>query len=337
MSDDITISLQEAETLSKKVLIKNGFSQAHADAITKSVLAAQRDECHSHGLYRLIGCVQTALNGGVDTDAEPSITDQAASVVKVNANKGCSLLSFELGKPMLIEKAKANGIAALAINNSFHFSALWSEVEALSAEGLVALAMTPSHAFVAPAGGTLPLLGTNPIAFSWPRPDGTPYTFDFATSVVARGEIELHRRAGKSIPHGWAINDEGKATTDPVAALAGAMLPFGSYKGSALSTMVELLAGPLIGDLLGHETQAANAEKTGKPFHGELIIAMSPEAFLGSQAESHLKHAEVLFDSILGQGARLPSQRRFEARERSHANGVTFPKALYDELNALAS
>lgn len=337
MSSDITISLKEAEALSNKVLTHNGFSQPHADAITKSVLAAQRDECHSHGLYRLIGCVQTALNDGVDTSAEPSITDQAASVVKVNANKGCSLLSFELGKPMLVEKAKANGIAALAINNSFHFSALWSEVEALSAEGLVALAMTPSHAFVAPAGGTLPLLGTNPIAFSWPRPDGTPYTFDFATSVVARGEIELHRRAGKSIPHGWAIDDEGKATTDPVAALAGAMLPFGSYKGSALSTMVELLAGPLIGDLLGHETQAANAEKTGKPFHGELIIAMSPEAFLGSQAESHLKHAEVLFDSILGQGARLPSQRRFEARERSHANGVTFPKALYDELNALAS
>ncbi|CEP37320.1 MULTISPECIES: Ldh family oxidoreductase [unclassified Halomonas] len=337
MSDNITISVQEAEALSNKVLTHNGFSQPHADAITRSVMAAQRDECHSHGLYRLIGCVQTALNGGVDTQAEPTITDQAASVVNVNANKGCSLLSFEMGKPHLIEKAKRSGIAALAINNSFHFSALWPEVEAISAEGLVALAMTPSHAFVAPAGGTSPLFGTNPIAFSWPRPGSTPYTFDFATSVVARGEIELHRRAGKSIPEGWAIDSEGNSTTDPVAALAGAMLPFGSYKGSALSTMVELLAGPLIGDLLGHETQAANAEKTGKPFHGELIIAMSPEAFLGKDAESHLKHAEVLFEGILGQGARLPSQRRFEARERSRVNGFSFPKALYDELTQLAA
>ncbi|MCC5901362.1 MAG: Ldh family oxidoreductase [Halomonas sp.] len=337
MSDDITISLQEAEALSKKLLINNGFSQSHADAITRSVIAAQRDECHSHGLYRLIGCVHTALNGGVDTNAVPSIKDQAPSVVKVDANKGCSLLAFEMGKPLLVEKAKQNGIAALAINNSFHFSALWPEVEALSAEGLAVLAMTPSHAFVAPAGGTSPLFGTNPIAFSWPRPDGTPYTFDFATSVVARGEIELHRRAGKAIPHGWAIDSEGNSTTDPVAALAGAMLPFGSYKGSALSTMVELLAGPLIGDLLGHETQAANAEKTGKPFHGELIIAMSPETFLGKDAESHLKHAEVLFEAIQGQGARLPSLRRFEARERSQVHGVTFPKALYDELIALAA
>lgn len=337
MNDTINISIHDAEALSNKVLINNGFSQAHADAITSSVIAAQRDECHSHGLYRLIGCVQTALNDGVDTSAEPSITDHAASVVRVNANRGCSLRSFELGKPHLIDKAKRNGIAALAINNSFHFSALWPEVEALSAEGLVALAMTPSHAFVAPAGGTSPLFGTNPIAFSWPRPGGTPYTFDFATSVVARGEIELHRRAGKSIPHGWAVDSNGNSTTDPVAALAGAMLTFGGYKGSALSTMVELLAGPLIGDLLGHETQAANEEKTGKPFHGELIIAMSPEAFLGKDAAKHLKHAEALFEGILGQGARLPSQRRFEARERSQANGLTFPKALYDELIALAT
>ena len=335
MSEEITISLQDAESLSLKVLQHNGYSQVHAEAITRNVLAAQRDECHSHGLYRLIGCVNTARNGGVDTHAMPEVIDQAPGVVRVNAHQGCSLLSFEMGKKLLIEKANQTGIAALAINNSFHFSALWPEVEALSSEGLIGIAMTPSHAFVAPAGGTKPLLGTNPIAFSWPRPGGTPYTFDFATSVVARGEIELHKRAGKAIPSHWAMDDKGSATTDPAAALAGAMLTFGGYKGSALSTMIELLAGPLIGDVLGHETQAANEQKTGKPFHGELIIAISPAVFMGEQAAHHLQHAEVLFDNILGQGARLPSQRRFEAREHSLSHGVTLPKALYDELKAL--
>lgn len=335
MREEITISLQDAESLSLTVLQHNGYSQAHAEAITRNVLAAQRDECHSHGLYRLIGCVNTARNGGVDTHAMPEIIDQAPGVVRVDAHRGCSLLSFEMGKKPLIEKANQTGIAALAINNSFHFSALWSEVEALSSEGLIGIAMTPSHAFVAPAGGIKPLLGTNPIAFSWPRPGGIPYTFDFATSVVARGEIELHKRAGKTIPSNWAVDDKGNATTDPAAALAGAMLTFGGYKGSALSTMIELLAGPLIGDVLGHETQAANEQKTGKPFHGELIIAISPAVFMGEQAVKHLQHAEVLFDNILGQGARLPSQRRFEAREHSLRHGVTLPKALYDELRAL--
>ncbi|WP_252106494.1 MULTISPECIES: Ldh family oxidoreductase [unclassified Halomonas] len=337
MSETITLSLEEAKSLSLTVLQHHGYSQAHADAITRSVLAAQRDECHSHGLYRLINCVEAARNGAVNTHAQPSIVDQAPGVLRIDAHQGCSLLSFEMGKPLLAEKARQSGLAALAINNCFHFSALWPEVEALSSEGLVAIAMTPTHAFVAPAGGVAPLLGTNPIAFSWPRPGGSPYTFDFATSVVARGEIELHRRAGKDIPDHWAMDAEANPTTDPVAALAGAMRTFGGYKGSALSTMIELLAGPLIGDVFGHETQAANAEQTGKPFHGELILALSPDAFLGEHAAQHLEHAEALFDRIMGQGARLPSQRRFEARQNSLRNGVTLPKTLVDELKALVS
>ncbi|HET8790891.1 MAG TPA: Ldh family oxidoreductase [Modicisalibacter sp.] len=337
MDKSVNLTLEEADLLSNEVLISNGFNQEHAAAITRSVLAAQRDECHSHGLYRLIGCVQTARRGGVDPCAIPEIFDRAPGIVSVDAHRGCSLLSFEKGKPHLVKKAKRCGLAALSINNSFHFSALWPEVESLSNEGLVALAMTPSHAYVAPAGGISPLFGTNPVAFSWPRPGGEPYTFDFATSVVARGEIELHKRAGKTIPEGWAIDRNGDPTMDAEAALSGALLTFGGYKGSALSTMIELLAGPLIGDLLGHETQAANENGDGKPFHGELILAFSPEVFLGKEVEKHINHAEALFEGIISQGARLPSQRRYAARERSLVNGVDIPESLYNELRLLIS
>ncbi|WNL38179.1 Ldh family oxidoreductase [Halomonas sp. PAMB 3232] len=335
MSETVLLSLEEAQSLSLTVLQHNGFSPAHAQAITRSVLAAQRDECHSHGLYRLIGCVETARNGGVDTHALPDVIDQAPGVVRIDAQRGCSLLAFETGLPMLIEKARRQGLAAMAINRCFHFSALWSEVEAISSQGLVGIAMTPTHPFVAPAGGTRPLLGTNPLAFSWPRPESPPYTFDFATSEVARGEIELRRRAGESIPTHWAMDAEGNPTSDPTKALAGAMRTFGGHKGSALSTMIELMAGPLIGDVLGHETTPANTEGTGKPLHGELVVALCPQAFLGSEADHHLRHAETLFDDILGQGARLPSQRRFEARERTMRYGMSLPKTLVDELNSL--
>ncbi|MDG4717418.1 MULTISPECIES: Ldh family oxidoreductase [Thalassospira] len=335
MTDTVTLSIEQAEKLGLAVLEDNGFGNAHASAIVRSVVTAQIDECHSHGLYRLIGCVQTARNGGLDTHVLPEVIDQAPAITRINAHKGCSLLSFETGLPYLVEKARHCGISVLAINNSFHFSALWPEVEQISAQGLVGLAMTPTHAFVAPAGGAKPLLGTNPIAFSWPRPGKKPYTFDFATSVIARGEIELHRRAGKEIPQGWAIDEDGQPTTDATKALEGAMLTFGGHKGSALSTMIGLLAGPLIGDVLGHETHAASEDAPGNPHHGEIIIAFSPETFLGAEAQKHLDHAEELFERIIAQGARLPSQRRFEARERSRQNGVTIPKALHDELVAL--
>ncbi|NRB54367.1 MAG: Ldh family oxidoreductase [Salinicola sp.] len=336
MTHDFSLRLEEAESLSLRILGKAGFSPAHADAITRSVVAAQRDECHSHGLYRLINCVDAARKGGLDPQAEPVVHDQAPGVVKIDARGGCSLLSFETGKAHLKEKAERNGVAVLGINHCFHFSALWSEVEALAELGLAALAMNPTHAFVAPTGGSKPLLGTNPFAFAWPRPGRSPYVFDFATSVVARGEIELHRRAGNSIPKGWALNSEGEPTTDPAAALEGAMLPFGGHKGAALSTMIELLAGPLIGDALSHETSPANDAGTGRPQHGEIVIAFSPETFLGAQSESQLTHAEALFDRILEQGSRLPSQRRFEARDRSLEHGVTIPMPLYEELERLA-
>lgn len=337
MTETVTLTIEQAEKLSLAVLEDNGFGKEHAGAIMRSVVAAQIDECHSHGLYRLMGCVQTARNGGLDTHALPEIIDQAPAITRVNAHKGCTLLSFEMGLPYLIEKTRHCGISVLAINNSFHFSALWPEVEQISAHGLVGMAMTPTHAFVAPAGGTRPLLGTNPIAFSWPRPGKNPYTFDFATSMIARGEIELYRRAGKPIPEGWAIDEDGASTTDAVKALEGAMLTFGGHKGSALSTMIGLMAGPLIGDVLGHETHAASEDTPGKPHHGEIIIAFSPETFLGEEAQKHLDHAEDLFEAIVKQGARLPSQRRFEARKRSHENGVTIPKALHDDLLALTA
>ncbi|RAH37973.1 Ldh family oxidoreductase [Halomonas sp. SL1] len=332
MDKTVTLSLGALETLSRELLTRHGFDEAHADAITRSVVAAQRDECHSHGVYRLIDCVETLRRGGVSPDATPYVLDVSPGIVRVDAGQGCSLLAFERARPALIDKAREHGVALLALNNAFHFSALWPEVESLADAGLVALAMTPSHAFVAPAGGQRPLLGTNPIAFSWPRPDGMPFTFDFATSVVARGEIELHRRAGDTIPEGWALDAQGRATLDPDAALNGAMLTFGGYKGSALSIMIELLAGPLIGDLLGHETSPANEERAGRPWHGELIVVIDPHRLLGDEAARHLQHAEALFAGVLEQGARLPSRRRHEARRRSREQGVTIPRGLHQQL-----
>ncbi|SFU63435.1 Ldh family oxidoreductase [Halomonas korlensis] len=332
MDDQVRLSLDEAWALSVAILEQHGFSSAHAAAIARSVVAAQRDECHSHGLYRLLDCVRTVRHGGVDPCAIPEVIDQASGVVRVDARGGSSLLAFETGRKHLIDKARANGVAVLAVNNAFHFSALWPEVESLAEQGLVALAMTPSHAYVAPAGGQSPLLGTNPIAFAWPRPEGLPFTFDFATSVVARGEVELHRRAGKRLPEGWALDGEGHPTTDPAAALAGALLPFGGHKGSALSIMIELLAGPLIGDRLGHQTRPADGSGEGAPQHGEFILAMDPHAFLGADAETHLRQAEALFEGVIAQGARLPSQRRHAARKRSQTEGVTIPSELYEEL-----
>lgn len=336
VTEYVTITLDELRTLGTGVLEANGFSGDHARTITETIWACQRDECHSHGAYRLISCVETVRAGKVSPDAEPEISHPAPGIVRVDAKGAYSLLSFERARPLLVEKARKQGIAVLAINHCYHFSALWPEVEALADDGVAAIAMTPGTSFVAPAGGTKPVFGTNPFAFAWPRPNGHPYVFDFATSVVARGEVELHRRAGKPIPSGWAIDAEGQPTTEAARALEGALLPFGSYKGTAIATMIELLAGPLIGDLLSPEAKEHDAGANVTPKGGELIIAFDPVSFLGAEADQHLRRAERIFEEITSAGARLPSQRRYEARARSLASGkVTIPQKLYDDIRGL--
>ncbi len=336
MADDsVHLTLDQVHTLALNVLTHHGLSGAQAQAIARTIVAGERDACHSHGVFRLLMCTRSLRAGRVVRDAVPQVTQRSAAVVAVDAQGGFSQLAFELGSQHLVEKARSTGIAALAINNCHHFSALWPEVEHLTAQGLVALALTPSHAWVAPAGGARPVFGTNPIAFGWPRADANPYVFDFATSAVARGEIELYRRSGRALPLGWGVDAQGEASTDARTVLEeGAMLTFGGYKGSALSTMVELLAGPLIGDLTSLDSIALDPHG-GAPFHGELILAFEPRLFSPDTGEADQARAERLFQAITGQGARLPSARRFKAREHSLAHGVQIPAALYRDVQAL--
>ncbi len=337
MSDqaEVVLSLDDVRALAFSVLTRHGMSDAHAHAIANVITQGQRDECHSHGVYRLLVCVRSLRKGKVDPQAVPTLRRLSSSIVSVDAHRGFSLLSFETGLPVLVEMAKQHGIAAMAINNCYHFSALWPEVEAIAAEGLVGIAMNPSHSWVAPEGGAKPVFGTNPIAFAWPRPDGPPFVFDFATSAIARGDIELHAKQGKPIPPHWAIDADGQPTTDPKAALHGAMRTFGGHKGSALAAMVELLGGALIGDMTSLESMEFDEGVGATPCHGELVIALDPKLFLGDALDAGLARGERMLDAIVAQGARLPSQRRFDARARSIANGVRVPRALYEEILTL--
>jgi delta1-piperideine-2-carboxylate reductase len=320
--DSIGLTLQEARRLVENVLARHGLAPAHVTAVADTIIAGERDDCGSHGIYRLLLCVQTIKAGKVSLDAEPRVDDVALALLRVDGGGGFAPLAYDEARPLLVEKAKRCGIAALGINHCFHFAALWPEVEALAREGLAAFACTPSHAWVAPAGGKRPLFGTNPLAFGWPRPGRDPFVFDFATSAVARGQIELSRRAGKPIPLGWALDRSGQLTTDAVEALSGAMLPFGDHKGSALAAMIELIAGPLIGDMTSVESLAYDEGAGAAPYGGELILAIDPAGFLGAAAAEHLSRAEQLFDGIVSQGARLPSFRRYQARKRSESEGV---------------
>jgi delta1-piperideine-2-carboxylate reductase len=333
---DVTLSLDEVRALATRTLTALGASRDNADAVADVITAAERDACKSHGLFRLPGYSIGLRNGRINGKAVPEVTELAPSVVQVDAKGGFAPLALKVGRAPLIEKARRQGIAAMPLVNSYHFAALWYEVEALAEQGLVAFAFVNSRSYVAPAGGTKPLFGTNPMAFGWPRKGRPPLVFDQASSASARGEIMIHKRDGKAIPQGWAIDRDGRPTTDPAAALAGAQLPFGGYKGSAIALMVELMASGLARSHFGFEAAAEDTGDGGPAKGGELLLAMDPARFVpGGDGGASLDHAELLFARLLGQeGTRLPSDRRYAARKRTPKEGIRIPKQLHDDILA---
>jgi len=338
MTGQVQLTLEQTHELAYSALVAHGLSQAQAGAIADTITAAERDECKSHGLFRVPFYIKALQNPNINPQAEPEISPLAPAVLHVDAKFGFAPLALQMSRESLIQMARIQGIAALCINNAYHIAALWPETEALAEQGLVAFAFTASMSTVAPAGGSSPLYGTNPMAFAWPRAGRPPLVFDQASSVTARGELQLHLRDGKPIPRGWAIDSEGRPTSDPEKGLAGAQLPFGGHKGAAIALMVELLAGALVGDVFSFEAQARDTG-TGAPCGGEFIMAIDPARCVpGGDKQAQLDHAETLFARILAQdGTRLPSDRRFAARQRTPEQGISIPQSLYDSISDLTA
>lgn len=331
----VTMSLEEAHALAVRCLTEHGADEENARAVADIVTAAERDLCHSHGLFRIPGYVASLKSGKVNGKARPAVSDLAPSVVRVAGDNGFAPLALEVGRAALVERAKSNGIAALALNDIYHFAALWPETEALAEQGLVAFAFTAAFPYVVAPGGRTPIFGTNPMAFAWPRPGKHPMVFDQASSTMARGEIMIAARDGHSVPYGAGIDSNGHDTTDPKAILdGGAQLAFGGYKGAALAMMVELLVGALIGDKLSFEAEAADNGDGGPPVGGELIIALDPARF--GDGAGFAAHADLLFERMLADdGVRLPGDRRRKARSKTARDGIRVPQSLFRTLTEL--
>jgi len=331
--DKIWMTLDECRALADTVLRANGCDRSNTAAIAGTMTAAERDRCHSHGLFRLPGYVTSLRNGKANGRAAPTVERLGPTVVRVDGDGGYTPLALEVGHAPLVAAAREAGMAALAIRRTIHFAALWPETEALAEEGLVALAFTSSPPYLAPAGGKRPFFGTNPVSFAWPRRDHPPMVFDQASAAMARGEVMMAMRDGKTLPDGAGIDADGRPTNDPAAVLKGAQLPFGGYKGSAIALMVDLLAGPLIGEATSVEAGEADNRDGTAALGGELILALDPARF---GAKDPIGHAERLFARMLAEeGVRLPSDRRYKARAETPETGIEIPRSLWNTIEGL--
>lgn len=330
-NDAVTLSLADVESLTRAALLACGVDSRNEPAITASVVAAEAEGIHSHGLARLPTYCEHARVGKIDGKARPVLDSPRPGLVRVDAKCGFAHPAIDFGLPALCEAARAQGIAALAVTNSYNCGVLGYHVERIAAEGLVALGFVNAPASIAPMGGTRPVFGTNPIAVAVPRAGREPLVLDQSSSVVAKSEIVVHQQRGEAIPLGWALDKDGHPTTDPVAALAGGtMVPSGGYKGAGLALIVELFAAWLTGANLSLDASSFADNLGGSPRTGQFFIAIDGEAIAGPASGERL---ERLFGAIAEQeGARLPGTRRSAARQRTASQGVAIPATLHQKL-----
>ncbi len=329
------LTLDEVEDLSRRMLVRAGASVLQADATARSIRAAEAEGIRTVGLSYLptycdhVGC------GKVVGDAVPTVERPRSATVVVDAHHGFSHPAFEAGAASLIDAAHECGVAIMAIRHSYSAGVLGWFVEHLATNGLVALMFANSSALMAPAGGSEPFFGTNPIAWAAPRSTGAPVVADLSSSAVAWVKVNAAAQAGEAIPLGWALDAEGRPTTDAKAALAGSMAPAAGHKGSALALLVDIMSGGVAGSNFSFEASGFGGNEGGPPDVGQVILAIDPSATMGP---AFTERIEVELQALVAQpGVRLPGDRRLGSRADAERDGVEVPDDLFALLNAYAT
>ena len=304
MVRNLLVSLDEIETTTKKALESHGASVEVASLVAHAVRTAEERGNKICGLYYVESYCLQLRTGRVDGVVEPVVTNNKPGTVRVDGRFGFAQSAFAAGFNKAIEVARSNGICGYSVEHTQTCTSLGYFTEQLAKSGMLAIGATNASAVVAPPGGSVPVLGTNPIAMAVPDgKGGISFQFDFSTSAIALGKITMAAAANEPIPLGWAVDKDGNPTTNAKDALEGSLLSTGGYKGYCLGLMAELLAGALTGSRLSIEVPPLKTPE-GEPHDlGQFYVVIDVEAY----DDRFLQRVEKLADVIESQpGARLP-------------------------------
>lgn len=334
MTETQTLTLAEIEDLSFRALVTAGTSEANARPLAVATAATEADGVASHGLAYIPIYAEHVQCGKVDGQASPSLSRPRPGVISVDAATGFAHPAIDAGFEALIPAAREQGIAVLAIRNSYNCGVLGYHTARLARAGLVGLGFTNAPASIAPSGGAKPVVGTNPFSVAVPGEDGEPeLLIDQSASTIAKSEVMKHAREGREIPLGWALDADGNPTTDPDAGLKGSMAPSGGYKGVSVALLTEIMAAALTGATLGINASPFSGTAGGPPKTGQMFIAIDPAA---TSNDTFRAGMVGIVEAVRGQpGAHVPGDGRRGKRIKARDQGVAVSVATLDRIKAL--
>lgn len=325
------------EVLAARALQGAGAAPSAAAITAQYLVAADLQGLATHGVSRVPFYCAMLRNGRADGRAEPALVGSTPGVCLIDNRDGLPYPACQLAVAEAMRRARDIGIGLSGITNSGHIGALASHLLPAAEQGLVGIALSNSPAAIPAWGGKRAIFGTNPVAAVFPRRGGSPLVIDLSLTTVTRGKIMLAAKRGEAIPEGWALDSDGRPTTDPRAALeGGSLFPIGGAKGAMLALTFELICCALTGAAFGFEADSFFAERGNRPRVGQAFLVIDPGALAGR--ERYLDRVEVLVAEMLSDPqVRLPGSRRSEAAAIARIQGIEIPDGLYAELRKLAA
>lgn len=261
---DSILTVDALETYITQIFEKFGMRSADAAILAESLVDADSHGTATHGSARVTSYTRQLESGQVKAAPDEYIVAETPGALLIDADGAfgapVGIRAVEMG----MERARRLGVALVGVKNVAHFGAAGFYTRYAADRGFIALAMSSSSASVVPFGGRVPRVGNSPMSFAAPGSEHPELNLDFAQSMAARGKIKLLKDRGEQLPENWAIDADGRPTTDPDEALRGAVLPSGGHKGSALSLLVEMLSSGLTGAHLTQDIKHAGFTGVGQ-------------------------------------------------------------------------
>lgn len=290
------------------------------------------------GLEKLVRYHRRTRNGGIVPGAAMQWVREHPSVALLDAGRGFGYVAAHRAMERAIEKARKHGIAMVGVRNSNHFGIAGYHALSAAREGLIGWSMTNAGAEMAPTGSVRVVLGTNPWGVAIPRRDHPPIVLDMALTTSGKGMMRWLDREGREMPESWALTPEGRRTTIPAEALAGALLPIGEYKGYGLSLWTDVLAGVMTGALFGTDVFQDDTHFDV----GHQMLAISPETFC--EAADFERRLEELVTQVKSappidpdEPVMLPGERELRRKEERLKHGIPVSKETLSTLRPLAA
>lgn len=334
-----TYAAAELARFATEVLVAHGVPEDDGALLADTLVTAELWGHASHGMLRLPWYVARLRSGATEAVTAPEVVRDGGAMVVLDGRHGIGQVVTQRAVELGIERARAHGISGVAVRDSGHFGTAAYFTRQAADAGCVALLVTNASPAMAPWGGRVKAIGTNPWSVAAPAGRHGVVVMDLANTAVARGKVYLAAERGDQIPAGWAAAADGTPTTDPAEAIAGLILPMAGPKGYVISFMMDVLAGVLTGSAFGAGV-AGPYDPSRRSGAGHLLITIDVSAV--ADPADFAARIEALVDQTRGgelaawaDEILVPGELEDRTRRRLAAGGIPLADTTRDALATL--